>query len=120
MNAPSASSLDKWKKLTDKPQTARLACEYLEALGRRTVEALGYSYDDLLETVQGGRKSIQEPVTLPWEMLMRPVDTWGWVDWLKWNRSYIITRLGLIREDLRVVSRYLVTRFQSRIKKPRA
>ena len=54
---PTAEYSERWKQQLTNPQVWRLANDYLEVLGRETIEAMGYSYENLLQTLDQARPS---------------------------------------------------------------
>jgi len=52
---PALQDTEKWKRSLDHPQVWRLADEYLHALGRNTVERMGYSGQELRDVLEARR-----------------------------------------------------------------
>ncbi len=55
---PDPSHMEKWRQTVKEPQVWRLARDYLELLGNKTIERTGYSYEELrrdLEACRPGR-----------------------------------------------------------------
>lgn len=75
---PNDGSLESWKKLLSDPTHIHYAQNYLRALGRDTVNALGYSYDELHDTVRSASERVRGPVVLEWRTaLLRPSEMRG-------------------------------------------
>lgn len=54
-NRPYAKNLDKWILYLKDPKIWQASCDYLEFLGKRTIYRLGYSYENLKETLDKNR-----------------------------------------------------------------
>jgi hypothetical protein len=73
---PSAQIADKWIERLKDPQVWRLTNDYLESLGRETVEEMGYAYDELRQIVEKhgpGRARLWPTLPLSW-FLEEPVE----------------------------------------------
>jgi len=54
---PIAAPVDKWVQALENPQVWRLVRDYLARLGQDTIQALGYSYPELVEILEARRPS---------------------------------------------------------------
>ena len=90
---PSMSSLDKWKILTKSDQTKHFAHEYLNSLGETTVEKLGYSFQELKNTLGNDDNFIKNSRTIfPWNIAIEPKKT------RTLKQQYIADRYYAIRD----------------------
>jgi hypothetical protein len=106
---PSDSRIESWQQLLTDAQQTHFAQSYLRALGRDTVEQLGYSYDELNDAVRaaaernrGGR------ITIPWRIaILHPQDAKG-LDQLMISRYRNIRDHGPLMGNLLVVRSFLM------------
>jgi hypothetical protein len=63
---PSSTRIESWRQLLGDAQQLHFAQKYLQTLGPQTIEALGYSYDDLNDEIRAARATAKGSVTLPW------------------------------------------------------
>lgn len=88
--SPSTVSVDKWKKMLNEPQSHYFAQQYLKSLGKDTLEKLGYSYEDLHDTLFSEKVDSKE--LYPWNIAIRPQETWT-------NREKIKSDLYFARKE---------------------
>jgi hypothetical protein len=67
---PTGDSLDSWQQLLADAQQVHFAHSYLRALGRQTVEKLGYSFDELNEAVRAAADRAPGKVMLEWQIAL--------------------------------------------------
>lgn len=67
---PVADSVDKWKAMLENPQQLLFAREYLKALGKDTVNELGYSYAEL--QIELAATKLSERGLFPWHLSINP------------------------------------------------
>lgn len=65
---PSNTRVEGWRQMLGDAQQLEFAQGYLNLLGRGTVEKLGYSYDDLVETVRQSVQRTPRKHCLPWRV----------------------------------------------------
>ena len=104
---PVSQNAEKWVRAMDNPQTWRLASDYLQSLGRETIEQMGYSYEALWQVLQEHRPHrIRLWVTFPimW-LLKKPVK-----DYNRLVRPFVLV-VGLIaRQGFRGTWFYAIRR----------
>ncbi|MCI0422214.1 MAG: sulfotransferase, partial [Acidobacteria bacterium] len=85
---PVQDYVEDWKTSFGTPQLKHLAQAYVTSLGRHTVERLGYSYDELMDTVSlnGGPGRFH----VPWSLLMRPPHERRW-----WETAWLHLTISL-------------------------
>lgn len=71
---PVSDYADAWKTAFADPGSAAMARGYLEALGRDTFEAFGYSFDDALGALGGAARCA------PWRLLKKPPSDRSWTE----------------------------------------
>lgn len=69
--SPVTDYLDEWLMRFDSPQKSYIAKAYLSALGRDTINALGYCYDDLMAKLNSLSNGTKRPF-VPWKMVLTP------------------------------------------------
>jgi hypothetical protein len=105
---PSATRIESWQQMLTDAQQIHFAQNYLRALGRDTVEQLGYSFDELNDAVRaaaernrGGR------VMLPWRVaILHPQDMQG-LDQVIFSRYRKIRDRGPLIGNLLVIKIFL-------------
>lgn len=72
---PSLQNMNKWKQTLQDPQIWRLSNDYLQLLGRETVEKMGYPYDELRQALETSRsRKVHLRLTFPLSWLIdKPV-----------------------------------------------
>lgn len=75
--APSVESLDKWKALGTDRQLRHFALSYLEAVGDKTVSALGYDPARLRAEIEQATVEPSASPVYPWRLAIRPESEWG-------------------------------------------
>jgi len=90
----------RWSESLDTPAKVQMASVYLQLLGRGTVEALGYSYEELKESLDAIPVKRLKP-QLPWEKLLlgekRRFSWWGRIK-LSWLERQAKRQRPLLRE----------------------
>ena len=95
---PEKSRSESWRDLLKEPQQIHFAQSYLQALGRETVEAFGYSFDELTAAVaeaasaQGSGGSI-----FPWRVAIKHPDQLRGRDQLSISRYRNLRDYGPVR-----------------------
>jgi hypothetical protein len=80
---PEKSRTESWRDLLGTPQQQHFAQSYLRELGRETVEALGYSYDELTEAVRSAAERQQGKARIfPWQVAIKHPNQLGGRDQL--------------------------------------
>ena len=76
---PNESRIESWRQMLTDPQQIHFAQNYLRDLGRETIEAFGYSYDELNDAVrQAAERDKGDGVLLPWRVaLLHPDELKG-------------------------------------------
>jgi hypothetical protein len=82
-NKPVSDYADQWREGFVSSQSQRFAREYLESLGPELVSQLGYSFDELLQTLPSP-SFIRNLFTVPWQQLLRPPFQMRW-----WERLWL-------------------------------
>lgn len=49
---PSLAMMDKWRQALDNPQIWRLSNDYLQLIGQKTIEQMGYPYDEIMKVLK--------------------------------------------------------------------
>jgi len=106
---PSTANLDKWKTMKDDPQARHFALAYLDALGREVMTSLGYSYDEIFNTLaSGGASGRAASRVFPWRTAIRPRKDWTFRDWYTaevyfsiQKRGWAMGRLSALRKGIR-------------------
>lgn len=76
---PVTDYVDRWQVQLDTDQKLYFARRYLEELGPRALEDLGYSFDELMQAVSSRRqRSVR--FLVPWRLLLRPWNDLHWCD----------------------------------------
>ncbi|RMD58848.1 sulfotransferase [Candidatus Parcubacteria bacterium] len=99
---PVTANLNKWHNLAGSPQWRHFALAYLETLGEKTIEEMGYTFAELKQVIEDGHASSGVPI-LPWHIAIRPQETWSREDWLVFKRVLAVRESGKIRGHLRFV-----------------
>jgi hypothetical protein len=73
---PSTTSLEKWLRLAGDPQSRHFALAYLDDLGRETIAAFGYSFDDIKAALTGDQGDGRQVRLFPWSLAVTPKDQW--------------------------------------------
>jgi hypothetical protein len=69
---PEDSRTESWRDLLSDPQQIHFAQSYLRELGRETVNALGYSHDELTEAVRhAAERNRSRALILPWRVAIK-------------------------------------------------
>ena len=98
---PSQDSVDKWKTMaTASAQTRHFACRYRDALGRDLVERLGYSFDEMIQTLGVEPAVSARDQVLPWDLAIRPETDWTVRDRYLFDRITGIRKRGPIMGEL--------------------
>lgn len=81
--APITEYIDRWPSRLDSAQKQHLALAYLHALGKDTVESLGYPYDELQSMLKGIRARQLLPIA-QWSLLVKDRQDRSWLEelWL--------------------------------------
>jgi hypothetical protein len=76
---PSESRIESWRQLLTDPQQIHFAQSYLRALGRDTVEQLGYNYDELNDAIRAAvDRTPRKGWIFPWRVaLLHPGEPKG-------------------------------------------
>lgn len=99
---PSTSSLEKWTRLADDPQTCLFAAKYLERLGPGTVGAMGYPYDDIHALLSRGRPHSERGL-FPWEIAITPRSQWNARQRFQVERYFAVQKKGPVRGTVRAL-----------------
>lgn len=83
---PTGDSLESWQQLLTDAQQLHFAQSYLQALGRQTVEQLGYSFDELNDAVRAAAERVRGKVILPWQVALLNPDEMKGMDQLTVTR----------------------------------
>jgi hypothetical protein len=95
-SAPAKDSLEQWKSLVENEQTRHFAQAYLAGLGQETIHRLGYSFDELNQVVQQPAV-VRQRAVVPWEIAIRPQETWTRHEYLVIIRALAIQNEGYNR-----------------------
>ena len=79
--APITDYIDRWPSRLDSAQNQHLGLEYLRALGKDTVQSLGYSYDELQNTLEKIKKKHILPLAR-WSLLVKDSQDRSWFEGL--------------------------------------
>ncbi|KAF0191113.1 MAG: sulfotransferase [Gammaproteobacteria bacterium] len=106
---PSAASVDKWRNMSSDPQARHFAISYLDVLGHRVIEALGYSYDEIRDGLEAGKHDTHRGADIfPWDIAIRPQNDWNFREWLTAERFFAIKRKGKIKGRLSALKQGLL------------
>lgn len=86
---PNAKNLGKWISQLDSPQVWRVVNDYLQLLGKNTVEKMGYSYEELQNILDERRPhpfKLRRTLPLQW-FLKKPEE------YSKWEYEYQMVRI---------------------------
>jgi hypothetical protein len=80
---PEKNRTESWREMLSSPQQLHFAQSYLRALGRETVDAFGYSYDELTEAVRAAAERNRGKARIfPWQVAIKHPDQLGGRDQL--------------------------------------
>ncbi len=71
---PVADYADAWRKRINTAQMCHVATSYLQALGRDTIEGLGYDYDEMASQLRSMDRGARVLV-VPWRIIIEPAGT---------------------------------------------
>ena len=99
---PEKSRTESWRDLLSDPQQLHFAQSYLLALGRETVDALGYSYDELTEAVRSAaeRNRSKEKI-FPWHVAIKHTKQLGGRDQLAISSYHNHRDYGPVKASIR-------------------
>ncbi len=105
---PSTSSIEKWKRMADDPQSRHFALSYLDGLGQETIEQLGYSWEQI-------RRDLEKPAAtpdnqeqlFPWSIAIRPRQEWTAREHWFAEKYFAVQEKGRIRGTLSAAKRNL-------------
>lgn len=104
---PSSSSVDKWMRLADDPQARHFGLSYLHDLGRETLSALGYDFDDIETALTQGEPGNSDVGLFPWDVAVTPKDRWTARQRFRAEQYFAIEDKGRFRGTARVLRRTL-------------
>lgn len=112
---PTYQSTEKWVHAIDDPQTWRLASDYLQLLGKETVERMGYSYESLWRVLQVHRPHrIRQWITFPMTRLVKKPAT----QYSRLTRSFLLLAGLISRQGIRGAWTYAIRRARRLRSKP--
>ena len=98
---PSMNSLNNWKNLINEVQTKHFAQEYLNTLGKNTLEQLGYSYEDIKQAIGEADINLCDfRKIFPWTIAIQPKENWTFMERYIADRYFAIKNKGFIRGTL--------------------
>jgi len=90
---PSISSIDRWKLMADDPQNMHFAIAYLETLGPRLIEKIGYDYKEIYNYLVSNSVKKSSRLIYPWSRAICPKEELTlWERFL--SRRYFYIRLN--------------------------
>ncbi len=103
---PSTSSIEKWKRMADDAQSRHFALSYLDNLGQKTIEQLGYSWEQICKELEplAVTGDNQEPL-FPWSIAIRPRQEWTARERYFAEKYFAIQKKGRIRGTLSATKR---------------
>ncbi len=106
---PTASSVDKWKRLAEDPQSRHFALSYLDALGPELLARLGYSFEQIRKTLNEGAPSHQSAgeILFPWSIAIRRRESWTARERFFADRYFAVREKGPLKGTLHAVRKQL-------------
>ncbi len=107
---PNKSRIESWRQMLTDPQQIHFAQSYLRALGRETLEQLGYSYDELNDAVRAAaERTPRKGWVFPWRVaILQPVQHKG-LDHLTVNMYRNIRDYGPVMGRVRTVGSFFAS-----------
>lgn len=102
---PSAASLDKWTALAEDPQNRLFAHAYLDDLGRDTVQALGYDFDQIRAALGPQPVPAERDRLYPWRLALTPKRDWTARQRYQSERYFHMRERGRLRGTLTTLRR---------------
>lgn len=110
---PSSASVNKWRNMANDPQALHFATSYLKALGPQVIEALGYDYDGIRNSLDGGKPEPRRNADIfPWDIAVRPESEWNFREWLTAERYFAVKQKGQTKGRLSALKRGLLRAYQ--------
>jgi hypothetical protein len=101
---PEKTRAESWRDLLSDPQQLHFAQSYLRALGRETVDALGYPYDELTEAVRSAaERNRSKGRIFPWHVAIKHLNQLGGRDHLVINSYRNHRDYGPVKANIRTV-----------------
>ncbi len=92
---PSSSSVNKWKKILDDPQSHYFGQSYINFLGKETIDKLGYDYDDIDAILNSD--SVNKKGLYSWNTAIRDETSWSFIERLYSDYYFQRKKKGAIR-----------------------
>ena len=92
---PTLDSLTKWIHLGDNKQMQHFALSYIESLGSKMIERLGYNYHELNEKVDRNKSASFNSI-VPWHIAIRPTNSWTRKEYLSVRKAMSIQEKGYV------------------------
>ena len=106
--APSQSSVEKWRWMLDDPQACHFAEAYLRDLGPDTLNAFGYPYESLIQEFSQRNRSMRGGSRIfPWRTAIRDRSEWSYWERVQAERYYSWRMFGSVRGEIRGLRRAL-------------
>ncbi len=93
---PSSEKIDKWTQSLDDPQVWLLIHDYLNLLGRETIEQMGYSYEELLGKIEAYQpKQSDLRFRVPLELLIKKPEERNLAEYVMARLTTVIYQRGI-------------------------